>query len=109
MSTITFTIEYDKHGNLVAVPASQSALTRNTTIRYVMGSNTNRNLSFTGYTSNDSKSQLGPASISSDGQTMDVSDQNSQSETLQIVVNCVDSRTEGGHSIPTEVRNIPPN
>ena len=40
---------------------------------------------------------------------MDVSDQNSQSETLQIVVNCVDSRTEGGHSIPTEVRNIPPN
>ena len=109
MSTITFTIEYDKNGNLVAVPTSQSALSRNTTIHYVMGANTNKGLSFTGYTSNDSKSQLGPASISADGQTMDVLDQNSHSETIQLVANCIDSNTEGSHSIPTEVRNIPPN
>ncbi len=109
MSTITFTIEFDKQSNLIADPTSQSVTQKNTTIRYVLGSNTQNKFRFTGYSSNDSKEQLGKASISSDGQTMDVLNKNTESETIQITVNCSDSQTEGGHSVPTEVRNIPPN
>lgn len=107
MSTITFTISYS-NGAFISTPASQTATAKNTTISFVFSDDTPKKFTFTGYSSNDSKQQLGTATISSDGRSMTVPNANTEAETINITCNITDTETRGSYGSHSEVENDPP-
>ncbi len=109
MSSMTFIISQDKSGGLVSDPASQTAVTRNTDIIFLFAKTAPASFKFSGYTSTDSKQQLGPAQISGDGRTMTIPNLNSQSETMVITSMVDDGNLEGSLRSNSEVINDPPN
>ena len=107
MSTITFTISQGE-GGFVSTPASQTATQKNPTITFVMSGKVASKFTFTGYTSNDSKQQLGSASFSADNRTMTIPNSNTEAETITITAQISDGQTEGSYGSIAEVTNDPP-
>ena len=108
MTTIYFSVTKSAGGELVTTPASATVLTRNTTLEFTLDSAAAKEFKLTGYTTSDTQNQLGPAKISGNGNSMNVTDSNSAAGTFNVCVTAeVRSSGQPANSDP-QITNIPP-
>jgi hypothetical protein len=107
MGTITFTLS-ESGGVLVSSPESQNVTESNTTTIFQLAPNAAADFRLTGYSSNDSKSQLGPASINKEGTVMTLLDANSKAEMINVTVLAEHRKQGTQHSVDPVIINIPP-
>lgn len=107
MATVTFTLS-ESGGELVSSPESQSVTEPNTNTIFQLAPNATADFRLTGYTSNDTKSQLGSASINEEGTIMTLVDSNSQADVINITVLAEHRKKGTQHSVDPIVINLPP-
>lgn len=107
MTTVTFSLS-ESGGKLVSTPESQAVTQPNTTLQFELVGQAANDYRITGYTSNDTMSQLGVASINKAGTQMLIADANSKQEDINVTV-LTAHRTQGTvHQTDPVVLNRPP-
>ncbi len=107
MATVTFTLS-ESGGVLVSDPESQDVTESNTTVIFQLASSAVADFRLTGYTSNDSKSQLGTALINSEGTVMSFIDCNTKPEEINVTVLAEHRKKGTQHSVDPVLINRPP-
>lgn len=108
MPTVTFTLS-DVNGQLVSSPEEQTVTAKNTSILFQLDAGAAAVYALTGYTSNDTENQLGPAFINSGATAMSVNDVNTEQEDINITVQSTHRKTGAVYHTDPMVKNRPPN
>jgi len=109
MSEITTIITVNpKSGGYTCNPQSVTVTSTDTTLIYSLDSTSAQSWRITGLTSSDQEGQIGPPTISSDGNSISTLDINTEIDQFNVTIDLQHRTTSEPLRVDPEVENIPP-